>query len=130
MTGDIAMAERRYDDAVRAYRDADKAGCQACSQPDIGRAYDLAGKSDSAIAVLTRYIEQFPDAFRLGSDAWNLAGVHKRLGELYEAKGDKQKAAGHYVKFLELWKNADPELQPKVDEVRKRLARISDTEKR
>ena len=63
-------------------------------------------------------------------DSWYLAGLRKRLGELYEAKGDRQRAASHYAKFVELWKNADPELQPQVAEVKKRLARLSDTEKR
>jgi eukaryotic-like serine/threonine-protein kinase len=59
-----------------------------------------------------------------------LAGMHKRLGELYEGKGDRQKALDHYVKFVELWKNADPELQPKVGEVKRRLARLRDIERR
>jgi len=32
--------------------------------------------------------------------------------------------------FVDLWKNADPELQPKVTEVKQRLARLGDIEKR
>jgi hypothetical protein len=32
--------------------------------------------------------------------------------------------------FVDLWKNADPELQPKVTEVKQRLARLGDVEKR
>jgi hypothetical protein len=40
--------------------------------------------------------------------------LHKRLGELYEAKGQRDKALQHYRSFLALWKDADPELQPKV----------------
>jgi tetratricopeptide (TPR) repeat protein len=58
-----------------------------------------------------------------------LAGMYKRLGELYEAKGDREKAVGHYLKFVELWKNADPELQPKVAAVKQRLARLEDAER-
>jgi hypothetical protein len=52
-----------------------------------------------------------------------LAPIQKRLGELYEAKGDTARAVPHYVAFLNLWKNADPELQPAVAEVRRRLGR-------
>jgi len=63
---------------------------------------------------------------RSGIDATYLAGVRKRLGELYEAKGDNQRAASNYLAFVELWKNADPELQPKVQEARQRLARLKD----
>jgi hypothetical protein len=36
----------------------------------------------------------------------------------------------YYTKFIDLWKDADPDLQPKVTEVRKRLARLSETEPR
>jgi hypothetical protein len=66
-----------------------------------------------------------PNVLGLALDAWWLAGTHKRLGELYEARGDKARAASHYARFVELWKSADPELQPKVREVRARLARLS-----
>jgi len=69
-------------------------------------------------------------AYRFGVDADYLAGTYKRLGELYEAKGDKTKAASYYTKFITLWKDADPELQPRVAEVRKRLARLNDLESR
>jgi tetratricopeptide (TPR) repeat protein len=95
--------------------------------PNLARAYDLAGNSDSAIAVFTRYVEK-SYTVRIGTDAQFLAGTHKRLGELWEAKGDKQKAASHYSKFIELWKTADPELQPQVAAVRKALARLGDAE--
>src|SRR5437868_2931643 len=57
-------------------------------------------------------------------DAPLLAGIHKRLGELYEARGDRQKAISHYVQFVALWKDADPELQPKVAQVKQRLAHL------
>jgi len=40
---------------------------------------------------------------------------------LYDAKGNVAKATDHYQKFVDLWRDADPELQPKVREVRARL---------
>ena len=64
------------------------------------------------------------------SDAFTLAGSYKRLGELWEAKGDRGKAETYYAKFLDLWKDADLDLQPKVAEVRRRLARLSKAEPR
>ena len=126
--GEIALAERRYDEAVREFRSSDVGECSSCGLPELARAYDLAGKADSALAVFSRYVDALDRP--LAIDALRLAGSHKRLGELYEAKGDRQNAASHYMKFIELWKNADPVLQPKVAEVRKRLARLSDTEPR
>jgi hypothetical protein len=52
---------------------------------------------------------------------WRALSYH-RLGELYEAKGDRTNAARFYSAFVELWKNADPELQPRVAETRRKLA--------
>jgi hypothetical protein len=79
--------------------------------------------------MFQRYLNT-PSWDRLAS--WNdptlLAAIYKRLGELYEAKGDRPNAASYYSKFVELWKNADPDLQPRVTEVKNRLARLSDTE--
>ena len=119
----IALAERRYDDAIRDYAAADIGPCTICALPGLASAYDLAGSADSAIAVFTRYIER-PEPFRLGSDGIWRAGVYKRLGELYDAKGDHANAATYYAKFVELWKDADPELQPKVRGARERLAQL------
>jgi len=36
----------------------------------------------------------------------------KRLGELYEEQGDRDKAAATFSKLTRLWERADPELQP------------------
>ncbi len=131
MAGAIAFAEKRYADAVTEYRAADKSECVTCVLPEIARAYDLQGNADSAIAVFTRYVES-PSApeTRLDNEAVYEAGAYKRLGELWELKGNAQKAAGYYAKFVDLWKNADPELQPQVAEVRKRLARLGDAERK
>jgi hypothetical protein len=46
------------------------------------------------------------------------------LGEMYEAKGNVDKALTHYQAFVELWKAADPELQPRVRDVRGRIERL------
>ena len=66
-----------------------------------------------------------PSASRLWVDGWTLAPSLKRLGELYEAKGNRKKAADYYGRLVDLWKDADPELQPGVREVRARLGRLA-----
>ena len=43
---------------------------------------------------------------------------------LYGAKGMPEKALEHYETFVELWKNADPELQSRVRDVRGRIERL------
>ncbi len=58
---------------------------------NLGRAYDLANKPDSAIAEFEAFLRARYDS-RLDDDTFGLAGTHKRLGELYDAKGDREKA--------------------------------------
>ena len=104
------------------------AGCYAtCVLPQLAQAYDLAGKPDSAIAVFERYL-QTRHRTRIRTDALFLGPSLKRLGELYEARGDREKAARNYAQFVELWKGADPELQPSVKDVQIRLARLRSAE--
>jgi tetratricopeptide (TPR) repeat protein len=139
MAGDIAFAEHRYADAAQEYRLASEAFefCVTCIWPREAHAYDLAGQPDSAIALFSRYVES-TDAGKAANpwdqgtsaDASYLAASYQRLGELWEQKNDRAKAARYYQKFVELWKNADPELQPKVADVRRRLARLSGAESR
>jgi hypothetical protein len=53
-----------------------------------------------------------------------LAATYKRLGELHEARGAREKAVEYYNSFVELWANADEELQGQVSDVRNRIARL------
>jgi tetratricopeptide (TPR) repeat protein len=124
----IALAEHRYADAAREARAADTGPCTICMLPLIAMSYDLAQQPDSAIAAFTKYVELAARPARVGIDEFFLAGSYERLGELLETKGDRAGAAHYYTKFIELWKNADADLQPKVAEVRKRLIRLSDIE--
>ena len=126
----IALAEHRYLDAAHESEATNVGVCGTCSAPLTGMAFDLAQQPDSAIAAFTKYVESTSLSGRLSTDGFFLAGSYKRLGELWEAKGDRAKAASYYTKFIELWKDADPDLQPKVAEVRRRLARLSQTETR
>jgi len=127
--GEVALAEKRYNDAIQEYRRADlNSDGRPIEDPmrvhfNLGRAFDLANQSDSAIAELEALIAVRWDS-RLDNDGLQLAGSHKRLGELYDAKGDREKAISHLSKFVELWKNADPELQPAVNDAKRRLAKL------
>jgi tetratricopeptide (TPR) repeat protein len=119
-----AFAGGRNDEAIAQMQIADGRRMTSRRYPMvfIGRAHDLAGRPDSAIVWLERYVST-PDA-DLEFSALYDAGSYKRLGELYEAKGDTAKAIANYEKFIDLWKNAEPALQPKVREVRARLERL------
>jgi tetratricopeptide (TPR) repeat protein len=97
--------------------------CRECIAATKFLAFDRLGKADSAIAAGEAYAAiRIP--FGLNHDAMFRPGVLQRLGELYEAKGTPEKALPHYQEFVEQWKNADPELQPRVKDVRARIDRI------
>jgi hypothetical protein len=52
------------------------------------------------------------------------------LARAYDERGDAAQAVAHYREFIELWKDADPELQPRVAEVRARLRVLTPVEGR
>jgi tetratricopeptide (TPR) repeat protein len=87
--------------------------------------YDRQGQPDSAQALYLRLVNTPTTVGHLAVDRYALAPTYKRLGELYEAKGDRKKAADYYNRFVNLWKNADPDLQAGVKDVRGRLARLA-----
>ncbi|MEO7458065.1 MAG: protein kinase [Gemmatimonadaceae bacterium] len=130
--GTILLAERRADEAVRVFRRMDiqpdglPISCSFCLPITLARAYDQLNQADSTIANLERYLAN-TSVGRINVDSWFLAPAHKRLGELYEAKGDMKRAVEHYATFVDLWKRADPELQPKAAEVRTRIERLRRT---
>jgi tetratricopeptide (TPR) repeat protein len=125
MDGEIAMAEGRYMDAVTAYRTArSRNACPVCYVVELANAFDKAGAVDSAAA----YYEQFlttPQLGRVGSDALGRPASLRRLGELYDQAGDTERALEYYGDFADLWDEADPVLQPQVEEVRQRMAELA-----
>ena len=50
--------------------------------------------------------------------------AHLRQAEIYEALGQPAEAARHYAAFVEMWRDADPELQPIVEEAQAKLRRL------
>jgi tetratricopeptide (TPR) repeat protein len=87
--------------------------------PELARAYDRAGFPDSAIAVYERFLAA-PTVDRVELDAFELPRALFRLAELYERRGARGDAARYYHRFAQLWKDADPGLQPKVALARRR----------
>ena len=133
--GVIARAEGRYQDALRDLWRADttydgpNGSCAVCILDDIGQTWDRMGVADSAIFYLEQYLDT-PMFGRQNMDASVKPLMLKRLGELYEGKGNVTKAASYYREFIELWERAEPKLQPKVAEAKRRLSRLADVESR
>ena len=120
----LARAEGRWSDMLRSI---DSAAARSMIQgrfADVmrGMAYQSLGQVDSAITAFERFIASREPA--LTTDAAYRADVLQRLGELHEAKGNRTEAIDYYSRFTELWADADPALQPRVREVRERIARL------
>lgn len=69
-----------------------------------------------------RWYGSFPEPG--GYDAIHLAPAHLRRAELWHDLGDLERAAYHYARFLEIWRDADPELSPVLEKARHDLQAI------
>jgi serine/threonine-protein kinase len=84
-------------------------------------------------AALLEEVDRLDDALRWYSsfsdasvyDRVFVAPSHLRRAEIYERRGQYEEAARHYGRLVELWADADPELQPQVQRAQDRLAALS-----
>ena len=114
-------------DAIAGYRawyDQNEDGCATCGLYELAVAYEQLRQPDSAEVTYQRIVST-PGLWRLFENFYTLAPTYKRLAELYEARGDRTKALDYYTRFVDLWKDADPELQQSVRDVRGRIARLA-----
>ncbi|HJR17394.1 MAG TPA: tetratricopeptide repeat protein, partial [Gemmatimonadales bacterium] len=105
----------------------ERAGWEAASSVFASEAYDRyfraellerLGREDEALGWYGSIAE------RAAYELVYLAPAHRRQAEIYERRGKRELAARHYRRFIELWGEADPELQPAVAEARDRLAEV------
>jgi tetratricopeptide (TPR) repeat protein len=122
-TAAVALAEGRTEEAIAWYRRRSQTGCTPCGLFDLARAYDVAGQRDSTLAVFERRVNNL-GLYQIFNDASELAPTYRRLGELYEERGNRERAIEHYNNFVELWSDADPELRQAVEDVKGRIARL------
>jgi tetratricopeptide (TPR) repeat protein len=126
----VAAAERRWEDALRetevASRDVDGGPVVTGVGANFARGFihAAAGHTDAAIVSFERFLAEPYDYRLTEADDIYLPIALEKLGALYEAKGNTAKALERYERFAALWKDADPELQPRVAEVRRRIARL------
>jgi hypothetical protein len=123
--GQVEFVARHYAAAIQRFNEADRLRlpCAECVAASRFLAFDRLGQIDSAIAAGEAFLKviSLTNAF---NEAVYRPGILQRLGELYEAKKIPYKAVPKYEEFVELWKKADPELQPRVRDVRGRLERL------
>jgi tetratricopeptide (TPR) repeat protein len=119
----IALAQGDPEGAIEEMRRQPSTGCAKCLPIAFAQLFDAIGRADSAIVRYEQYLDT-PTNFDLGLSAVFDAPAHESLARLYDEKGDLEKAALHYAQFVDLWEDADPLLQPRVDAARARLEEI------
>jgi len=128
--GSIAMAEGRPDSAVTAFLAWNRSGFLTATHvynrglAEAANAHDRAGRPDSAIALYERALAT-PSVFGARYEVSWYPHALRRLGELHESLGNREQAIDYYQRFIELWQDADPELQPQVEDVKRRLAALA-----
>ncbi|HJU73299.1 MAG TPA: protein kinase, partial [Gemmatimonadaceae bacterium] len=88
----VALASGQYAKAIEELHAADRAFAidERAALFLIAEAFDLSGQSDSAIVYYERFV-QTPD-YEAGQLASHVAGVHKRLAELYDSRSNTGRA--------------------------------------
>jgi tetratricopeptide (TPR) repeat protein/tRNA A-37 threonylcarbamoyl transferase component Bud32 len=126
MDTEMAIAEGRPLAGVAGYHALreENPGCLICWLFNIGAAFEKAGNADSAIAYYQRHLE-VPWLFRIDDDAWASPAAYRRLGALYEERGKTELALENYGKFVDVWREADPVLQPQVEDIRERMVELA-----
>jgi len=121
----VGIIETAATDPARAAAELEafRAGrrCPRCYTFELGALHARAGQMQQAAAVWEEFMARPESEWHVG-----LISVlaHERLAETYDALGDRERAALHYARFAELWKDADPELQPRVRYARERAAAL------
>ena len=97
--------------------------CARCGAFNEARALEALSFPDSAIL----FYEQFANPPGVLDEGRSLImpGTLKRLGELYESKGDRKKALEYYGRLVDLWRDADASLQPMISDIRRHMAELA-----
>lgn len=95
-------------------------GCGPYVDYAIAQTHDDMGQADAAIAAYEQALAAMEPATLL-DDGHEIPHALRRLGELYDAQGNTARAVEYYARFTDLWRDADPELQPIVRRVQDRL---------
>jgi len=127
--GRVLESEGRLPEALAAYQDGTRMPrggeyCRECGDFYVGRVFDRLNQPDSALAAYDRAVNT-PMLNRHQGESTVLGPTLRRMGELYEARGDREKAKEYYSKFVALWRDADSDFQPAVQDIKARLARLA-----
>ena len=128
--GSIAAAEQRYDSAATLFLEWNRTPSVTATHlfnqglAEAGLALDRAGNPDSALVLFELALAKPSISAGAFYEVEWYPQVLRRLGELYEARGDRSKALAYYGELVDRWRDADAVLQPQVRELRARIAAL------
>jgi len=129
--GAIAAAEGDFERAASAYLQWHKSRVAAAMTlynrglPEAAAIMARRGQADSAIVLFERALSM-SSAFggQIYEPGWYTQAL-VMLGDLYDARGDRAKAAEYYRRYIEVFKDPDPQIAKQVAAVREKLARVT-----
>ena len=125
----IGLHEDRAEASLEHLQRARVANYGLLFRPDrlmLADAYAALGRLAEAAAHYDTLTSTYPLDWRdMAVDAPLRPLAHERLGSIYLTLGDTAAAVRHLAAFTELWKDADPELQPRVEAARRAISALS-----
>ena len=118
MAGDRAAAERLYRETVA---DTLRTPMRVYA---LGRTAEFLGRADEALRHFETMDSLKYDTASPDPDWLLLVRSFAFRGAAYDAQGDAARARDYYRRFVALWNNADPSLQPEVQRARRALAEL------
>jgi eukaryotic-like serine/threonine-protein kinase len=100
--------------------------CSICFATEMGWALREVGRLDEAAEEWERVMAWEDLFYPIPYHHANYLWVLQRLPAVYEELGDTGRALHYHRRLVELWADADPELQPRVEAARERLAALED----
>jgi len=119
----IARQEGDIEGALEHLASLERSVCPECGLLWKGLLLEETGDRPGAIEAWEAYLSRGWN-IRDILDADALGSIYESLGRMYDEESDPEQAAGWYAKFVELWADADPELQPRVEAARARMTEI------
>jgi serine/threonine-protein kinase len=122
LEADLLVAQGRADSALLVLAPIEAEARWDEQQLDaIARAYEGAQRWVEAAAKYRLLIEREAISYE-GLVPWIVAYYH--LGMICERLGERADAVRAYQRFVELWGEADPEVQPRVADARRRIVQL------
>jgi tetratricopeptide (TPR) repeat protein len=128
--GAIAAAEGEWERAASAFLAWQKSPPAAAltiynrGLPEAAAIMARRGQPDSAIVLFERALAtSSPFGGQIYEPGWYTQAL-VMLGDLYEARGDRAKAAEYYRRHIDVFKNPDPAIAKQVGAVREKLTRV------